>query len=755
YGVRTLEIRGYDGGGDMVVAWLLGSITLKYYVVFMVVSLRFLFFTDFILRANAFVAPMAMRWCNAEEEFPCDLLLDEEDANMVLETALKDNPTRITKYPKEFLILVGLGLLWYAPCVQMRLQNFVKVVDPFKVACSKEKLESSEVLLLDKTANVVTAPSKKINSCIGNYSYEVGDVVFPPPKVVAKKRASAEALGEKFAPKKLKDMAESSLVKTKVQVFLIVSSPTSAAAIKAGEFVHAITTALAKRLKSFVKDTSGKSGVSKKLVAKKGNLRIGPLATDALESVFGDAEIARLRKLKEEKPAKELARLRLGKEEADKEVTHQQKQANNHLEYRNASLQGHVDDDTEVKQEFARKLVARQAQFNEGLVGLDACLTKMDMEYEEELLLAIKDVIATKKWFVSKGFQYFLEKFKESDLLNSHLGACVSTTVTEGMRQGLEAGIMHRRKRTNISSCTVEGVNTVILTYSKFLKLQVTNNQLVYKGLKTKQKRGTQLADVALPRRLTRDPHADVAADVEADVAMGLHATSEVRGVRATVAYKVASPRFTYCGSRAMIGVRGMGSRANHWLGLRLFWKGTCLHMIGGSTYEKLAYESAATVRLFSDCQTRNQLAYERTPGNNYDFPCFDQPPQYHIDQSPPQDLDSHSHCMLSARENNCILEEILRTHMPNSPVFPKEPERSDDYTKVTLDEEQYLCDHYTAPVTPSPLAYTPTLYVLPTMEPLETFLMGDEVISTIPVRENDEFINSSVDDFFPNPKGV
>ncbi|GJY32163.1 hypothetical protein Tco_0415658 [Tanacetum coccineum] len=154
-----------------------------------------------------------------------------------------------------------------------------------------------------------------------------------------------------------------------------------------------------------------------------------------------------------------------------------------------------------------------------------------------------------------------------------------------------------------------------------------------------------------------------------------------------------------------------------------------------------------------SDCQTRNHLVYEPNPGNNYDFPCFDQPLQYHIDPSPPRDLDSHSHCMLLARENNRILEEILRTHMPNSFVVPKEPEGSDDYTDVTLDEEQCLCDHYTAPVTPPPLAHTPPPHVLATMEPLDTFLMGDEVISTILAKEINEFIKSSVDNLVPIPR--
>ncbi|GJT31551.1 hypothetical protein Tco_0921970 [Tanacetum coccineum] len=39
------------------------------------------------------------------------------------------------------------------------------------------------------------------------------------------------------------------------------------------------------------------------------------------------------------------------------------------------------------------------------------------------------------------------------------------------------------------------------------------------------------------------------------------------------------------------------------------------------------------------------------------------------------------------------------------------------------------------------------------TMEPSDTFLMGDKVISTTLKRENDEFIKSSVDDLVPFPK--
>ncbi|GKB89637.1 hypothetical protein Tco_0961909 [Tanacetum coccineum] len=39
------------------------------------------------------------------------------------------------------------------------------------------------------------------------------------------------------------------------------------------------------------------------------------------------------------------------------------------------------------------------------------------------------------------------------------------------------------------------------------------------------------------------------------------------------------------------------------------------------------------------------------------------------------------------------------------------------------------------------------------TKEPSDTLLIGDEVISTIPIRETNEFIKSSVDDLVPIPR--
>nr|GFB76325.1 hypothetical protein [Tanacetum cinerariifolium] len=118
-----------------------------------------------------------------------------------------------------------------------------------------------------------------------------------------------------------------------------------------------------------------------------------------------------------------------------------------------------------------------------------------------------------------------------------------------------------------------------------------------------------------------------------------------------------------------------------------------------------------------SDCQTWNSLVYEPNTCNNYDLPHFDQPPQYHIDQSPPQDLEFER---LSKIKIDRLREDVLSTQIPNL-AFDIDTEESDDDTEVIFDNELFLREH--------------------------TLLMGDEAISTTPVRENNEFIKSSVDD--------
>nr|GEV46952.1 hypothetical protein [Tanacetum cinerariifolium] len=78
--------------------------------------------------------------------------------------------------------------------------------------------------------------------------------------------------------------------------------------------------------------------------------------------------------------------------------------------------------------------------------------------------------------------------------------------------------------------------------------------------------------------------------------------------------------------------------------------------------------------------------------------------------------------------ELNCLQEMLsLRNSNHDPPIDLYYREGSDDYTKVTLDEEQCLCDNYTASVIHPPFAYTPPSPVLATIEPLDILLIKDE----------------------------
>ncbi|GJX24701.1 hypothetical protein Tco_0230997 [Tanacetum coccineum] len=135
-------------------------------------------------------------------------------------------------------------------------------------------------------------------------------------------------------------------------------------------------------------------------------------------------------------------------------------------------------------------------------------------------------------------------------------------------------------------------------------------------------------------------------------------------------------------------------------------------------------YEVCGGPHYSSDCQNKNPVIYESNSYNNFDSSGFDQPPQYPIVHPPLHEMSLHE---LSIMMN---LGTPTPKPLGNSFVYKE----SDDDIEVTP-------------------AYTPSLPFFTTMEPADTLLMGDEVISTIPAREIDEFIKSSVDDLVPIPR--
>ncbi|GJW10654.1 hypothetical protein Tco_1576481 [Tanacetum coccineum] len=95
-------------------------------------------------------------------------------------------------------------------------------------------------------------------------------------------------------------------------------------------------------------------------------------------------------------------------------------------------------------------------------------------------------------------------------------------------------------------------------------------------------------------------------------------------------------------------------------------------------------------------------------------------------------------------------IEDFVTTSERSLKDIPSSNEANIKYNGLKTKQKRYR-QHSTAHVTPP--AYTPSLPFLATIEPTDTLLIGDEVISTIPVRVIDEFIKFSVDDLVPIPK--
>ncbi|GKC91431.1 reverse transcriptase domain-containing protein [Tanacetum coccineum] len=85
---------------------------------------------------------------------------------------------------------------------------------------------------------------------------------------------------------------------------------------------------------------------------------------------------------------------------------------------------------------------------------------------------------------------------------------------------------------------------------------------------------------------------------------------------------------------------------------------------------------------------------------------------------------------------------------------FPSGNEDDNFDPKAEIRKIEYLLNQYLStefsPKTGTSIAITP---VLPTMEPKDSLIMGDEDLCTIPENESEKFIKSSVEDLVPIPR--
>ncbi|GJY38822.1 hypothetical protein Tco_0425186 [Tanacetum coccineum] len=157
-------------------------------------------------------------------------------------------------------------------------------------------------------------------------------------------------------------------------------------------------------------------------------------------------------------------------------------------------------------------------------------------------------------------------------------------------------------------------------------------------------------------------------------------------------------------------------------------------------------------------CQPRNQNLYEPNLCYNFNSFGFDQPPQYSIDHQPQSILEDLNQQRMNDVHNVWIesrnklfktmqsLFGMLREQASNLSTHTPEPSRR--FNSICYDddddEESTIPFNDIISQIPPSIAITP---VLPTMEPEDSLIMGDENLSTIPEKESDEVIKSSVED--------
>ncbi|GJU88552.1 hypothetical protein Tco_1300975 [Tanacetum coccineum] len=157
-------------------------------------------------------------------------------------------------------------------------------------------------------------------------------------------------------------------------------------------------------------------------------------------------------------------------------------------------------------------------------------------------------------------------------------------------------------------------------------------------------------------------------------------------------------------------------------------------------------------------CQPRNQNFYEPNLCYNSNSSGFDQSPEYSIDHQPHSILED-----LNQQRMNDEYMENLKQHYLDEMLSLSNDLQIKDYRNEKIDihfrrecesmidenkESTIRLNEIVSQIPPS-IAITP---VLPTLELENSFIMGNEELSTIPEKESDEFIKSSVEDLVPIP---
>nr|GEU54805.1 hypothetical protein [Tanacetum cinerariifolium] len=153
-------------------------------------------------------------------------------------------------------------------------------------------------------------------------------------------------------------------------------------------------------------------------------------------------------------------------------------------------------------------------------------------------------------------------------------------------------------------------------------------------------------------------------------------------------------------------------------------------------------------------CQPRNQNFYEPNFCDNSNYSSFDQPSQYSINHQP---QIIHEDLEWISKINNEFIESIrslfneFHNRLQAANISTHSPEPSRRFKSFYDDDDDDDYEESTNPLPPS-ILITNSSPVLPIRDPEDSIIMRDEDLSTIPEKESDEVIKSSIKNFVPIP---
>ncbi|GJY81650.1 gypsy type transposase [Tanacetum coccineum] len=115
------------------------------------------------------------------------------------------------------------------------------------------------------------------------------------------------------------------------------------------------------------------------------------------------------------------------------------------LDLERDGLKGQVVGESKMQEEFLSHQEAAERRFAERAAELDARITDVRRDIDNDLYPHMLTAIAGRRWVVGHGFRLVVHKCARSFEIHFALGKVILMAINKGIQEGLEAGVVHGR----------------------------------------------------------------------------------------------------------------------------------------------------------------------------------------------------------------------------------------------------------------------------------------------------------------------